>query len=343
MPRKARKVPWLDWRGGVAYACWYDAAARRTRRLSLGERDPGAAQIAFAQFLAKGPDIYAPKQIIKELTVGQALEFYYKEHRKDTVSGPLFDSVRAHIERHLGAVEIKAVGVPLCRSYAAARLAEDAAPGSIRNELSIVLTAAKHCVKFKHLPAIDLPQVELPAGGPPRDRWLRHDELAELRVAADPATRDFIDLAYWTASRKTAIITLTKFQVDLAQGRIRLAKAGEKQTKKRRPIIPIIPELRPVVERLMRETPGERLLPEKDYNWGFEKACAARGFDDVTPHTLRHTRITHMLQAGIKPWVVAGYAGLTLDTLVNVYGHHCPDFQAEVLAARGAAESESGA
>lgn len=340
MPRKARTVPWLDWRGGIAYACWYDRKAVRTRRISLSERDPRAAHIAFAQFLSKGPDIYAPDYAIKELTVGQALEFYYQEHRKDRVSGPLFENVRTHLERHLGVLPIKDVDVPTSREYIRVRRAEGAADGSIRNELGVVATAAKHCVKHKHLVATDLPQIELPETSEPRQRWLSHDELAKLRAAADPATRDFIDLAYWTASRKTAIFTLTKFQVKLAENRINLAKQGERKTKKRRPILPIVPELRPVVERLMKETPGELMLPERDYNYWFEKACITCGFHDVTPHTLRHTRITHMLQAGIEPWVVAGYAGLTIDTLINVYGHHCPGFMAQVLAARG---DDSGA
>lgn len=341
MPRKARKVPWIDWRGGVAYACWYDPAGARTKRQSLHTTDVADAQARFAQFLTVGREIYASMEdATKLLSVGAALEFYYNEHRKNRASARLFDAVKAHICRHFGQLAVKDVDVPACRAYVAVRLQEGAAPGSIRNELSIVLTAAKHCVKFKHLPAADLPQIELPAGGEPRDRWLQHDELARLRAAADPATRDFIDLAYWTASRKTAIFTLTKFQVDLAQGRIRLAKPGEAKTKKRRPIIPIVPELRPVVERLMRETPGEQLLPDKDFNHGFLKAVGRCGFKDVSPHTLRHTRITHMLQAGIEPWVVAGYAGLTIDTLVSVYGHQCPGFMAQVLASRG---EESGA
>lgn len=339
MPRKARRVPWIDWRGGVAYACWYDAAALRTRRISLRESDPAAAQAAFAQFLAQGADVYGVKET-KELKIGPALEFYYQEHRKEKASARLFAPVKAHLVRHLGDRAVKDIDVPTSRDYVRVRLQEGAAPGSIRNELSIVLTAAKHCVKFKHLPAGDLPQIELPEGGEPRSRWLTHEELQRLRAAADPATRDFIDIAYWTASRKTAIFTLTKFQVDLAQGRIRLAKPGERKTKKRRPLIPIVPELRPVVERLMRETPGELLLPEKDFNHGFLKAAERCGFEDVSPHTLRHTRITHMLQAGIKPWVVAGFAGLTIDTLIGVYGHHCPDFMAEVLASRS---EESGA
>jgi integrase len=333
MPRKKREIPWLDKRGFTYYACWYDPKALRTQRRSLHTGNVAEAQARFAAFLTAGQEIYRPDATI-ELTVARSLKLYYEEHRKDKVSGRLFANVEAHIARHLGLMAVKDVDVPTSREYVRVRLQEGAAPGSIRNELSIVQAAAKHCVKFKHLKPTDLPVVELPEGGEPRQRWLRHEELQALRAAADDQTRDFIDLAYWTASRKTAIFTLTKFQVDLQQLRIRLAKPGERKTKKRRPIVPIVPELLPVVQRLMK-TPGELLLPaDQDYNYWFEKAALACQFDDVTPHTLRHTRITHMLQAGVKPWVVAGFAGLTIDTLIDVYGHHCPDFMAEVLASR---------
>ena len=47
----------------------------------------------------------------------------------------------------------------------------------------------------------------------------------------------------------------------------------------------------------------------------------------VTPHTLRHTRATWLLQAGIPIWEAAGHLGMSPETLARVYGHHSPDFQ----------------
>lgn len=48
----------------------------------------------------------------------------------------------------------------------------------------------------------------------------------------------------------------------------------------------------------------------------------------VTPHTLRHTRATWMMRAGVDRWEAAGALGMTVKTLEDVYGHHHSDFQA---------------
>ncbi len=344
MPRKARKVPWLDWRDGIAYANWYDPATLRTKRLSLRSSDPGEAQARFAAFLAEGTEAYAPAASNRsvDISLAAALEFYFNEHRRNTVRGQLdFPSQKGHLLRVFGPTMVfKDIDKQNSKAYADQRRAEGASEGTIRNELVSVVAASNWLLenkdpdtKLKRLKPEDAPVVALPGRSDPRDRWLTHGELQTLRAAAIPDVRDFIDLCYWTLSRKTAIITMTKFQVDVDQRRIRLAKPKERKTTKRRPIVPIAPELLPVVERLMRETPGANLLPTRDYTYGFQEAVKNAKLADVTPHTLRHTGITHRLQQGVNPWVVGGMAGLTLQTLTTVYGHHCPDFMAEAIKA----------
>ena len=45
----------------------------------------------------------------------------------------------------------------------------------------------------------------------------------------------------------------------------------------------------------------------------------------MTPHTLRHTAATWLMQAGVDLWEAAGFLGMTAETLERVYGHHHPD------------------
>jgi len=52
---------------------------------------------------------------------------------------------------------------------------------------------------------------------------------------------------------------------------------------------------------------------------------AARLGDDVTPHVLRHTAATWLMQAGTDMWEAAGYLGMTIEMLSQRYGHHHPD------------------
>ena len=45
----------------------------------------------------------------------------------------------------------------------------------------------------------------------------------------------------------------------------------------------------------------------------------------VTPHTLRHTAATWLMQSGIDKWEAAGFLGTGVEMLDRVYGHHHPD------------------
>lgn len=48
----------------------------------------------------------------------------------------------------------------------------------------------------------------------------------------------------------------------------------------------------------------------------------------ISPHTLRRTAATRLMQRGADPWQAAGYLGMSLDVLLNTHGHHHPDWDA---------------
>ena len=67
---------------------------------------------------------------------------------------------------------------------------------------------------------------------------------------------------------------------------------------------------------------------------GFAAAVkAAELGKHVTPHTLRHTAATWMMQNGADLWQAAGFLGMTVEMLEQRYGHHHPDFQRDAAAA----------
>ena len=61
---------------------------------------------------------------------------------------------------------------------------------------------------------------------------------------------------------------------------------------------------------------------------------------DVTPHTLRHTAATWLMQNGVPIWEAAGFLGMSPEMLARVYGHHHPDHLRN--AARKMAARKSG-
>jgi hypothetical protein len=46
----------------------------------------------------------------------------------------------------------------------------------------------------------------------------------------------------------------------------------------------------------------------------------------VTPHTLRHTAATWLMQRSVPVWEAAGFLGMSAEVLLGTYGHHHPDF-----------------
>jgi integrase len=55
----------------------------------------------------------------------------------------------------------------------------------------------------------------------------------------------------------------------------------------------------------------------------------------VTPHTLRHTAATWLMQRGVPIWEAAGVLGMSPEVLQNTYGHHHPDYLQGAASAIG--------
>jgi integrase len=67
-------------------------------------------------------------------------------------------------------------------------------------------------------------------------------------------------------------------------------------------------------------------LPVQSVDRAFANVVHAAGMeDDVTPHVLRHTAATWLMQARTDMWEAAGYLGMTIEMLSRRYGHHHPD------------------
>lgn len=67
----------------------------------------------------------------------------------------------------------------------------------------------------------------------------------------------------------------------------------------------------------------------------FAGACKRAGIEKASPHTLRHTAATWLMQSGTDLWQASGFLAMSRETLERVYGHHHPDYM------RGAAEALS--
>jgi integrase len=241
-----------------------------------------------------------------------------------------------------------------CRTYAAQRSTDAAA----RRELEDLRAAINHHRRENLHDKIV--SVVLPDERAPRDRWLTRSEAARLIWAAwryremqkgkqtNRRSRlhaaRFVLVALYTGTRASAVcgaaferVSGTGY-IDLDRGVFYRRPAGKRETKKRQPPVPLPDQLLAHLRRWRRR--GQRFCvewngePVHSIRKAFAKVVrdAALG-DDVTPHTLRHTAATWLMQAGTDMWQAAGYLGMTVEMLSEPYGHHHPDHLADAKSA----------
>jgi integrase len=203
-------------------------------------------------------------------------------------------------------------------------------------------------------------KVWMPEESEPRRRWLRRSEAAALVAGALGITATaydiksrapvkwgrlfqpsyhvarFVLIGLYTGTRHEANLSM-RWGVnskggwfDLDQGVMYRRGEGETDTNKRRVPAPIPDRLVPHLKRWRRITvtgPVEyagRLILKERKGWDRARELAGLG-DDVTPHTLKHTCITWLLQNGVPIRQVAGFVGTSEKVIETVYGHHSPD------------------
>ena len=68
-------------------------------------------------------------------------------------------------------------------------------------------------------------------------------------------------------------------------------------------------------------------------NKGFDVALVDAGLKG-TPHMLRHTCATWLLQRGVKSWDAANFLGVSEKVLLETYGHWAADYQSGIAGGR---------
>ena len=127
------------------------------------------------------------------------------------------------------------------------------------------------------------------------------DELATLRNAAEqPHLQAFIITMMATVARPGTVLDLTRVQCDLEHGLIDLNPPGRERTKKRRPVVRLVPSLRPWVQAAEGPLVSWRGDPVKKVAKSWRALRKAAGLsDDVVPYTIRHTMATEMAERNV--------------------------------------------
>ena len=337
MPRRNQgpRLRWIEKRR-CFYITWTERGRSRERSTSTSNREE--AQSALADFLHAGGRRDGPSDP-SEILVTDVLELYARERGPKVVAPGVMGRAIEVLTAFWQGRTVSDVRPQTCRKYCELR---QRSAGTVRRELGVLQAAINYAQKDGTLTRSVA--VELPKSPPPRDRWLTRQEAARLlRGSRTEQARLymplFILLGLYTGRRKEAILSLRWPQVDFVAGLINFETPGREQTKKRRGKVPIPAKLLPHLRRARRRGSdlgfvlhinGRRI---SDIKKGFAAACKRGELHGVSPHTLRHTAATWLMQAGVQHWQAAGFLAMSEKTLRDVYGHHHPDYLREAAEA----------
>lgn len=343
-PRASVPTYTLVIRNGYYYVQWWEYGG--SQRVSLRTADPREAEIALAHFkagLLSAPPPPSP-------TISEILDGYQHERIGKVFSNTIRDMC-VPLKRHLGDLHWDMWSSQQNAEYWRVRRLEgvQGAPGKYRKhkkplsdgtlirELGVLRSAFKWAHHEKWIS--ELPYVERPPAPLPRARWLTHEEADRLLDAAKQwHTRLFILIGLNTGARTGAILGLTWDRIHVAGQADGYIDFGAGRGKKRRVTVKINDGLRDTLIYAAEGATCKWVIahgdkPIANIRHSFIETAKRARLKDVTPHTLRHTAVSWMVQENVPMHIISGYVGMSIKLIQTVYGHLSPTHYQQAIEA----------
>lgn len=202
--------------------------------------------------------------------------------------------------------------------------------GTLRREFEHLRAAILYCSGARLLNPEHVPIIQMPAKPPPRDRWLTKEEIQLLKDAATPWSRAeiFLKVVLTQPARKRSIEELEWSQLNFKTGMTTFLKPGEKETKKKKPTLPMSAEQLVYFEQLRARNPHDQFVlgNSRPINDAIDALAHRAGVEGVTPHVLRHTWATHASMNGVSLGEIARVLGDSIVMVEKVYAKYQPGY-----------------
>jgi integrase len=170
-----------------------------------------------------------------------------------------------------------------------------------------------------------------------KTRVLSPQEEDRLLAKCEEPLRTLVLIGIYCGLRLASeALTLRWSNLDLRQQRsLTVIGAYAKNGKMR--MVPLNSTVREALERLPHPPNAEWVFttrkgtPYKSMPNGFEAACKAAGLEGVTPHTLRHTFASRLMENGVDPIKITKLAGWSSIKMLDRYAHADPTRLAEAV------------
>ena len=303
---------WLSQREGSPawYATFYDASAKRTRRVSLGtDNFEEAQQKLLERYLEEHRPQNAPAETV---ALADIVLDYYKKHGQHARSAGSIKISCSYWVDFFGEESIAdATKPPRLEAFVAHLTKLGHATAYIQRILGVGKAALQRAWRRGEIASVPYIRGIKVNYGEPRGRPLKVVELARLLTEAPDHLRLLLMILIGTACRPEAALELDGAQVDFDDGLIDLNPPGRTQTKKFRPVV----KLPAALAAALRNAPEGRLVtyhgnPVKKINKAWRALREAAELDAaVNPYSIRHTVARWMRQHGVPAWEVAAQLG----------------------------------
>ena len=341
--------------GDVRYAVNIMVDGQRIHRV-VGLASDDTTRIQVEDFIsdtrtsAKAGRLSFPKGRKTHLTFRQAADDY--SDGLEATDGKNLVAKKRQLNRYLkpffGDQRLDAITTFTVDCYKKRRLDADATNGTVNRELATLSHLFSKAVEWKWLQTkpCKVSKLEEPEG---RIIALSDDQVEALINAGvadeEPDCWLFVAFGFNTAMRHSEMLRARFDQIDFQRNRLFLpkAKAGQR-------VQPLTPELVAILkrERDMREDRDGWIFPSPRPNASltghryrmdkpFRRAVTAAGLDPdaVTPHVMRHTAITRLVQAGVDLPTIQKISGHKTLTMVLRYTHVHGDHIDRAISAIG--------
>lgn len=154
----------------------------------------------------------------------------------------------------------------------------------------------------------------------PERRPFSKDEIQKLWEHKDEKNVDIVLVFIYTGMRRNEFASLNVDDIDLEEGTI---KIRESKTQAGKRTIPIHDAILPIMESLVKNAEGPRLLPYSSDTLArrFKSCMKSQGMDHI-PHEARHTLSTRLDDAGVNRKIINLILGHRSDSVgERVYTH----------------------
>jgi integrase/recombinase XerC len=245
-----------------------------------------------------------------------------------------------YLDLQYGKLTLQEITAGFIRSWLAGLKDEDMSAKSISRKISTLRSFFKYQLKTGKLEVSPTANIFAPKIGKRLPVFIKEEDTKELLHSLSGLTEDWkslngkmlLTLFYTTGMRLSELINLKEKQLDLGRSQIKVLGKGNKER-----IIPISKEVIAIIrdyqqwkrkefeemeEVLLVTEKGKKMYPKYAYLLVKQYLGAIKTLDKKSPHILRHTFATHLMNSGADLNAVKELLGHSSLASTQVYTHN---------------------